>query len=138
MPQGSVLGPLLFNIYINDMFMFISNSQICSYADDTTLYVINQDIKQAIKILEQDVIILREWFQNNYMKMNGDKCHLMLGAHERILPKQSVIPAILLEQISPVCGGKLVSNLPFLAESKISNMFDIFWHARHFAHCVRW
>ena len=50
----------------------------------------------------------------------------MLGAHERILPKQSVIPAILLEQISPVCGGKLVSNLPFLAESKISNMFDIF------------
>ena len=64
--------------------------------------------------------------------------YLMLGAHERILPKQSVIPAILLEQISPVCGGKLVSNLPFLAESKISNMFGIFWHACHFAHCVRW
>ena len=63
---------------------------------------------------------------------------IMLGAHERILPKQSVIPAILPEQISPVCGGKLVSNLPFLAESKISNMFDVFWHACHFAHCVRW
>ena len=62
----------------------------------------------------------------------------MLGAHERILPKQSVIPAILLEQISPVCGSKLVSNLPFLAESKISNMFDIFWHACHFAQCVRY
>ena len=76
-PQGSVLGPLLFNIYINDMFMFISNSQICRYADDTTLYVIHQDIKQAFKIIEQDVVILREWFQNNYMKMNGDKCHLI-------------------------------------------------------------
>ena len=70
-------GPLLFNIYINDMFMFISNSQIGNYADDTTLYVIHQDIKQAIKILEQDVVILREWFQNNYMKMNGDKNHLI-------------------------------------------------------------
>ena len=50
----------------------------------------------------------------------------MLGAHERILPKQSVIPAILPEQISPVCGCKLLSNLPFLAESKISNTFDVF------------
>ena len=78
-PQGSVLGPLLFNIYINDMFMFISSSQICNYADDTTLYVIHQDIEQAIIILEQDVdvVILREWFQNNYMKLNGDKCHLI-------------------------------------------------------------
>ena len=59
------------------MFMFISNSQICNYPDDTTLYVIHQDIKQAIKILEQDVVILREWFQNNCMKINGDKCHLI-------------------------------------------------------------
>ena len=74
---ASVLGPLLFNIYINNIFMFISNSQLCNYADDTTLYVIDQDIKQAIRTLEQDVVILREWFQNNYMKLNGDKCHLI-------------------------------------------------------------
>ena len=77
MPQGSVLGPLLFNIYINDVFIFISNSQICNYADDTTLYVIHQDIKQATKTLEQDIVILREWFQNNYTKLNGDKCHFI-------------------------------------------------------------
>ena len=56
------------------------------------------------------------------------KTDFMLGAHKRILPKQSVIPAISLEQFSPVRAGKLVSNLPFLAESKISNMFDIFCH----------
>ena len=76
-PQGSDLGPLLFNIYTNDMFMFISNSQICNYADDTTLYVIEQDIEQAIKTLELDVVITREWFKNNYMKLNEEKCYLI-------------------------------------------------------------
>ena len=50
----------------------------------------------------------------------------MLGAQEIILPKQSVIPAILPERISPECGCKLLSNLPFLAESKISYTFDVF------------
>ncbi len=50
----------------------------------------------------------------------------MLAAHEGFLLKQSVIRAILIEQFSSVCGGKVASNFAFLLESKISNIFDIF------------
>ena len=61
----------------------------------------------------------------------------MLAAHESILLKQSVIRAILLKQFSSVCGGKVASNFAFLSESKISNVFDIFWHSCHLAHRLR-
>ena len=57
--------------------MFISYSQIRNYADDTTLYVTEQDIEQVIKTLEQDVVITREWLKNNYMKLNEEKCNLI-------------------------------------------------------------
>ena len=79
-PQGSILCPLLFNIYINDIFYFIDEGNIANYADDNTPYAI--DTKTVINTLEKDVSTLMKWFSDNYMKLNEDKCHLQISNHD--------------------------------------------------------
>ena len=81
-PQGSVLGPLLFNIYINDLFYITNQTEVCNYADDTTFHACDLDLQNLIRRLEHDSIIAVEWFESNYMKLNQDKCHLIISGHK--------------------------------------------------------
>ena len=81
-PQGSILGPLLFNIYINDLFLIIKNTDICNYADDTTLYTQGMDLNELLINLEHDSTLLVQWFEENYMKLNKEKCHLLVSGHK--------------------------------------------------------
>ena len=57
-PQGSILGPLLFNVFINDIFMFIEKSEICNFADDKTIYDCGQDLPNIFENLKHDIKIL--------------------------------------------------------------------------------
>ena len=76
-PQGSVSGPLLFNIYSNDLLLFIPNSNIYNYAVDTTIYACDKNLENITHKLQNDCNVALEWFANNFMKLNEDKCHLL-------------------------------------------------------------
>ena len=69
-PQGSILGPLLFNIFICDMFYFLEDFDIANYADDSTPYCAGKSAEFVVISLEQSSSILFEWLNNNYMKLN--------------------------------------------------------------------
>ena len=81
-PQGSVLGPLLFNIYLNDLFFLSEFTDLCNFADDTTFYACDMDLNSLIKRLEHDSFLAIEWFENNNMKLNQDKCHLLVSGYK--------------------------------------------------------
>ena len=79
MQQGSILGHLLFNIYLN-LFYLAEFNNVCNYPDDKTFYACNKDLNSLINRLEHDSYLAIEWFENNFMKLNQDKCNLLVLA----------------------------------------------------------
>ena len=72
-PQGSILGPLLFNVFLNDIFYIIEKCSLYNYADDNTLAYIHKKLEVLQQILVTESLSLIQWFENNFMKANPDK-----------------------------------------------------------------
>ena len=70
------LGLLLSNVFINDIFFSMEDTEICIYAADTTIYVCSHELEHIVSSLETDAQKLSRWFLDNSMKLNPDRCHL--------------------------------------------------------------
>ena len=106
-PQGSVLGPLLFNIFINDIFYFVKESDICNYADDNTLSVADLEIETIIHILTLDISVLNKWFTNNGLVLNEDKCQFLILQSPRAIKNEISTITFRNKTISECDKGKL-------------------------------
>ena len=87
-PQGSMLSPLLFNLFINDLFFFIERTNICNFADDNTIYSRQNDLKTILEDLRCDMVTLLRWFKENSMKSNPKKFQFMILGKT---PRQPII-----------------------------------------------
>ena len=80
--QGSILGAILFNIFLSDLFLVVQNVDFASYADDNAIYNSSENIDDAILSLQESSKQLFKWFSDNQMKSNSDKCHLIVSTND--------------------------------------------------------
>ena len=72
-PQGSVLGPLLLNIFVNDFNLAMKSTYVCNFADDNTIYACDKNAESVAARLEDDVSRALDWFKSNRMVANPQK-----------------------------------------------------------------
>ena len=67
-PQGSILGPIFFNLFINDLFLCIEKTNICNFADDNTIYSCNINLQTILKDLKYGMQNILKWFKVDSIK----------------------------------------------------------------------
>ena len=89
--KGSILGSILFNVFINDLLLFIKETDICNFADDATLYACRKDLDTISNKLELETNTAIKWLKDNEMVANPLKFQLMFLAKCKNIEKKTCL-----------------------------------------------
>ena len=112
-PLGSILGPLLFNIFLNDKLRFVEKTKICNFADDNTIYSCANSVNNVIEDLQSDLNIALKWFKDNQMMANPGKFQFM------ILSKNTINKSIVIDN-EMIESSKSVKLLGLTIDNKLN------------------
>jgi hypothetical protein len=112
-PQGSICGPILFNLYINDLQSVLKNCKFKLYADDLTVYMVVNNIFD-VKLLQDDLNAIVTWADKWQIKINFEKCRCMCFGNNCIIPDYVLGDHhVVISQCEKILGVYVDSNLYF-------------------------
>ena len=118
-PQGSILGPLLFLLYINDVKDCILSGKLRLFADDMNIFYSSRDVNTMANNIQGDMCRLDRWFKNNKLTVNAKKCnYIIVKSPNKVVPDINVhLQSNLLERADKVkyLGVYIDQHLTFRA-----------------------
>ena len=143
MPQGSVLGPLLFLLYINDLPSVSRKLTFFIFADDTNICYESSDVVDIQKTVNKELRKVREWLETNRLALNIEKTNFVIFHSLRNKPDMNFVLKFGRKEISQETCVKFLGQLldshlswkPHITElaKNLSRTVGLFYKIRHYA-----
>lgn len=125
-PQGSILGPLMFLIFVNDLPLYLSSCETDLYADDTSVYTIGSSVSEIQSVLQCNMTRLSNWCKHNKLSVNIQKttCMLVASRQKRSHLEESDLTVYMNGEVVPMCENQKILgvhiNHEFIWDKQIS------------------